>query len=128
DPVRHRARGEPREAIGDNLDAHGPQIARGDGTQPTAIGFTQVVTSTRNGNLQIAQLYSGAAQPSQAAADKAGGFYYGMSRDNGFPVSARDIIQSGNLNGRTFTADPLTSVIQDPTGTGVQTDALGSGT
>jgi subtilisin-like proprotein convertase family protein len=104
----------------------------GIGNLITGLGFTPFAFSTRNGNLQIAQLYSGTAQPSQLSADVAGAFYYGMSRDNGFPVSAANVLQSGNLNGKTLVADPNPlspnfTFIKDPTGTGVVVDDTGVG-
>jgi subtilisin-like proprotein convertase family protein len=93
-------------------------VDRGDGILSPDIGFADVITANRNGNLQINQFYTGAAQPSQLAADLAGAFFYGLAQDNGFPVSARDIIRTGNLNWRGPAGD----------GNGVATDALGSGT
>ena len=93
-------------------------VDRGDGSLHADIGFADVITNNRNGDLQINQFYTGAVQPSQLAADLAGAFFYGMAQDNGFPVSARDIIRTGNLNWRGPWGD----------GAGVATDALGSGT
>jgi subtilisin-like proprotein convertase family protein len=93
-------------------------VDRGDGLLLSNIGFANAPTFNRNGNLQIAQFYSGAVQPSQLAADLSGAFFYGMAQDDGFPVSARDIIHTGNLNWRGPEGD----------GNGVATDATGSGT
>ncbi|MFO0847757.1 MAG: proprotein convertase P-domain-containing protein [Gemmataceae bacterium] len=111
-------------------------VDRGDGTLVTAIaqapagsGVTltqssQVVTGTRNGNLQIGQYYSGAVQPSRLAADIAGALFYAVSQDNGFVVSRPDIIETGNVNW----AGEWTSGTGPGTGIDVATDQTGSGT
>ncbi len=82
-------------------------VDKGDGTLVGSIGGvigndrpdgnTPVVQGSRNGNLQIAQLYSGAAQPSYLSAQLASlsGFFYGNAEDIGLPASNPQIIQVG---------------------------------
>jgi len=90
--------GEPRLIAGtDNgvftgVDNNGPLR--------TTVGGTSIPGGSRNGNLQISQLYSGAVQPSSVAADVAGAMFFGMSEDNGFPESRPDILETGDLTGR----------------------------
>jgi len=111
-------------------------VDRGDGQLSLGIGLsglgalngTLPTNGTRNGNLQVAQLYSGAVQPSQLAADLAGAFYYGMSRDNGYPISPATVVQSGQISGATKIGDSQTQIVLDPTGTAVATDQTGTGT
>jgi subtilisin-like proprotein convertase family protein len=79
---------------------------------------TLSVFGSRNGNLQIFQAYSGAAQPSQLAADLAQAFFYGMGQDNGFPVSSGNVLATGNLSWTGPAGD----------GAGVAVDQTGSGT
>ena len=78
-----------------------------------------VVTGPRNGNLQIAQDYAGALQPTRLAADIAGALFYAVTQDNGYPVSTGSVLQTGNTS--TATSDwPGTGmhVVVDQTGTG----------
>lgn len=119
DPVTHQT----RLVIGDDM---GISTVLDDGTgqivsQP---GFTSNPTKSRNGDLQIAQFYSGGVQPSQLAADIAGALIYGMSNNNGFPTSSSDILQTGNTNWTT--GDGYT--VANGSGNGVATDSTGSGT
>ena len=53
--------------------------------------------TNRNGNLQLAQFYNGAAQPSNAAAQIADALFYGAAQDNGGPFSDPNILTDGNL-------------------------------
>ncbi|MGL4419571.1 MAG: hypothetical protein ACRCZF_02805, partial [Gemmataceae bacterium] len=111
----------------------------GQGNIIDSIGFSDSTRFSRNGNLQLSQFYAGAVQPSQFAADIAGALFYGNSKSNGFPVSAKDVFSTGNLNW----TGPLTKTNSagvpvpdpngilynfDPTGTGVVVDPTGSGT
>ena len=89
----------------------------GDGTLTISSGFDQLAFGSRNGNLQLTQLYSGAVQPSQLAADVAGALFYGMAQDNGFLVSDSKVLSNGNTNWRGPTGD----------GAWVEVDATGSG-
>jgi subtilisin-like proprotein convertase family protein len=103
--------GELFRSLGDTTDLSGTS------------GDVLVPSGSRNGNLQITQLFDGAAQPSISAAEVAasirgsGGMFYGNARDNGFPVSDPHLLDNGNL----LWSGPL------GTGTGVATDATGSG-
>jgi subtilisin-like proprotein convertase family protein len=71
-------------------------------------GDTPVVNGSRNGNLQVAQLRDGAAQPSQIAADLAQlrGFFYGSSESTGTSWSDPKVLQA-----YTVTRDPDTGQI-----------------
>jgi subtilisin-like proprotein convertase family protein len=77
--------------------------------------------ASRNGNLQVAQFYYGAAQPSDAAAQIAvvRGLFYSGVQDGASTVSAVDVLSAGNLawtnNG-------------EGDGGGVATDQTGAGT
>jgi subtilisin-like proprotein convertase family protein len=87
-------------------------------------GDTSLVSGSRNGNLQIAQMLGGTSQPSVIAAEVAsairgsGGLFYGNTMNNGFPVSDPNVLDNGNI----FWSGPL------GTGTGITTDQTGSGT
>jgi subtilisin-like proprotein convertase family protein len=62
------------------------------GTGPQNLSLPGTV---RNGNLQTIQFYSSTAHPSQLAAEIAGAMFYGEAQDDGFPVAADDILQTG---------------------------------
>ena len=69
-----------------------------NGTFQTQIGSNDTLAGiNRNGNIQITQFYYGAAQPSLQAAIKADAMYYGSAQDNGGPVSAPNVLTSGNI-------------------------------
>ena len=97
-----------------------------NGTFETAIGGTQNGDPTpginRNGNLQLAQFYYGAAQPSTAAAQAAGALFYGGAQNLGAVSSTGSILTTGNLGWSINGAGQLQS------GAGVATDQQGSGT
>ncbi|RUL84947.1 Ig-like domain-containing protein [Tautonia sociabilis] len=93
-------------------------VDAGDGTLLTSLGTMTVPTGSRNGNLQITQLYYGAAQPSDLTAQIAGALLYGQAQDDGFPRSDPDLLENGNINWNGPFGD----------GTGVATDQTGSGT
>lgn len=72
----------------------------------TASGNQTIVTGTRNGNLDIAQVYQGASQASQLAAQMSvlQGFFYSATQDGGISQSDPNIINKGtagygNLSG-----------------------------
>jgi hypothetical protein len=103
----------------------------GTGTLYPNLGFSDVIDGSRNGNLQIHQFYSGAVQPSQLAADIAGALFYGMSQDNGFPVSAGNLLGTGNIDWTSGRVEEFDVGVPFPSwgiGIGVVTDALGTGT
>ena len=90
-----------------------------------------LVNFTRNGNLQIAQFYYGAAQPNSAAAQVAGALFYAQSQiDAGAPYSAPDLLTSGNLEWDSTTPVLAASSeqISGTVGGSVATDPTGSGT
>jgi subtilisin-like proprotein convertase family protein len=132
DPVT----GETRLLIGDDqgistvLDSGASSIlGTGAGTDVSNVisynpGFAENPSLARNGDLQIAQFYSGTAQPSQLAADVAGAMFYGMSLDNGFSASSPNILQTGNTD---WTAAGGYTVATGY-GNGVVTDQTGGGT
>ena len=93
-------------------------VDAGDGTLLQQFGTFTVPTHSRNGNLQITQLYYGAAQPSDLTAQIAGALLYGQAQDDGDPRSDPKLLQNGNI---TWTG-PLGD------GTGVATDQTGTGT
>lgn len=103
-------------------------VDRGDATLHTGIGSADSVRGSRNGNLQIAQMLSGAIQPSTLAADVAGSLAYGMALNNGTQASSADLINSGNLNWQTYDQtgfNDLISTAVDGNGTWIVTDATG---
>ncbi|MFM8274632.1 MAG: beta strand repeat-containing protein, partial [Gemmata sp.] len=90
----------------------------GTGGLVRLLGTNTVPTGTRNGNLQLAQFYGGATQPSLLAASIAGALFYGGSQDNGSPASAPDILQTGNLNWNPPTLGSGSDFGTDQTGSG----------
>src|SRR5262249_6166505 len=100
-------------------------VDNGQGTLTTGIGTATTATGSRNGNLQMAQFFQGAAQPSVLAAQVANALLYGTSQDNGaHDQSGPNVLDTGFLQ---WTA-PWPSA-GDPYGdaTGVGTDQTGSG-
>ena len=97
--------GRPRLIFGDDNGVY-TAVDKGDGTLVGSVGGVTnlgtnagnvpVINGTRNGNLQIAQLYAGAAQPSYRAALVAAlpGMFYSTSRDNGYPQSDPSIVDT----------------------------------
>jgi subtilisin-like proprotein convertase family protein len=88
------------------LDNNGQfQVAIGVTVSPTTgqpsggeIGISSAAPGIdRNGNLQITQFYYGAAQPSNLGAQIATALLYGSAQDNGGPVSAADVLTTGNI-------------------------------
>ena len=119
DPVRSGWDGLPRRHH-DGRPAHGlPRLIFGNdqgvwtildnnGTFETQVGQSaygvqlgaptdQLASVDRNGNLQITQFYYGATQPSTTAAAIAGALFYGSAQDDGGPVSAPNILTTGNI-------------------------------
>lgn len=81
------------------------------------------LSGSRNGNLQIAELYYGAVQPSQTAANAAGGLFYAEGQGTGLVSSTSNILTSGNTAWK-GTPEPSGggSVATDQTGTGTVYD------
>ena len=120
-------------------------VANSDGTligsigdQPslnTNQGDEQVVDGSRNGNLAIAQVFQGAAQPSQLAANVAAvvGFFYANTQDVGLAQSDPNIINKGTagygnlsanvdaVNGPTDYAVGIGGTVDRGTGKGLAT-------
>ncbi|MFO0959111.1 MAG: Ig-like domain-containing protein [Isosphaeraceae bacterium] len=77
-----------------------------------SVGTHAIATGTRNGNLQIAQLYDGAAQSSNLAAQLSAlqGMIFASSQDTGLPQSNANIVnqdEQGNGYGNlTWTSNP----------------------
>ncbi|QDV39602.1 Ig-like domain-containing protein [Tautonia plasticadhaerens] len=101
-------------------------VDAGDGTLLTRLGQgnTVVPTGSRNGNLQISQIYFGAVQPSAAAADVAGALFYAQTDGNGSPRSSSDVLQTGQLG---WGSPRLATETGSLGGAGVATDPTGSG-
>lgn len=113
--------GESRVIIGTNSGLFSG-VDLGDGVLSQGIGFAQTNSYGRNGNLQLGEFIAGAVQPSQLAADIAGTLFYAVSQDNGFPVSAPDILTTGNND---WTTSALVALGR---GAMVAVDQTGSGT
>ena len=89
-----------------------------DNSTTTALNETPV--GSRNGNLQIAEMYYGAVQPSQSAANIAGALFYGEAQGVGLIQSTGDVLTTGDTQ--------WTAPINPSNGRGVATDQTGSGT
>jgi subtilisin-like proprotein convertase family protein len=88
------------------------------GTITTSLN--EPASGSRNGNLQIAELFYGAVQPSQTSADAAGGLFYGEGQGVGLISSSPDILSNGDTT--------WTGAREPSGGTGVATDQTGAGT
>jgi subtilisin-like proprotein convertase family protein len=91
----------------------------------TTTGTSALLPSeNRIGNLQLAQFYYGAVQPSNVAAQIAGSLFYGAAQDTGISGSDPSILGDGDL---TWAGDPeFASQVMN--GSGVAVDEQGSGT
>jgi subtilisin-like proprotein convertase family protein len=123
--------GQTRLIVGDDQGVF-TGVDAGDGTLNTGIGSSvPVVTYSRNGNLQIAQLYSGAAVPNTAAATATGAQFYGNGLSVGGEGSDPQILTDGNIQavGTTSNTLPvsLLPLAGDHQGTGIATDQQGQG-
>ncbi|MDR3638959.1 MAG: proprotein convertase P-domain-containing protein [Isosphaeraceae bacterium] len=108
-----------------------------NGVLETSVGTVSLPSGDRNGNLQIAQFYYGASQPSNIAAQAAAALLYGSSNDNGSPQSNPGVLSNGNI---TWTAQNPLGAFQSEVGfvstplgydlgaTGVGTDQQGGTT
>jgi hypothetical protein len=124
--------GGTRLVIGDDQGVY-TGIDDGTGNLDTNEGSVTLPAGTRNGNLQIAELYDTASQPSTLAADLAGALFYATSFDNGVSSSSNTILETGNLawagdpNGGTVNGTVMNNglpvsvsdVATDPTGSGL---------
>jgi subtilisin-like proprotein convertase family protein len=125
--VKDQLTGKTRLLVGNDQGVF-TAVDRGDATVHTGIGSADSVRGSRNGNLQIAQMLSGAVQPSTLAADVSGSLFYGMALNNGIPASSADIINTGNLNWQTYDEtgfNDLLATAVDGNGSWIMTDATG---
>ncbi len=109
--------GQARLIFGDDQGVF-TAVDDGTGNLVRNLGTSIVPTGSRNGNIQVTQLYFGASQPSDLSAQIAGALFYGQSQDTGFPRSSPDLLETGDINWNGPFGD----------GTGVATDQTGSGT
>jgi hypothetical protein len=93
-------------------------VDAGDGTKLTNVGQAILPSGSRNGNLQLAQFMSGAAQPSSLAADLAGALLYATTWQIAGRTSASNILQTGNLNWTGSTGAGIVGIVTDPSGSG----------
>jgi subtilisin-like proprotein convertase family protein len=111
-------------------------LDKGDGTLIRSIGNVvndsatsgnvAIPTGSRNGNLQNAQLYSIAAQPSDVAAQVSGSLFYAMTQRNGFPASTVDILETGDVTW-SVPLDPFTGLPVQQLGGGSDVQANPNG-
>ena len=96
-----------------------------NGLVQTTVGTSNPLPSeNRIGDLQLAQFYYGAVQPSNVAAQIAGSLFYGAAQDTGVSGSDPSIVSNGDL---TWAGDPeFESQVMN--GSGVAVDQQGSGT
>jgi subtilisin-like proprotein convertase family protein len=142
DPTTGRA----RLIFGDDQGVYSV-LDQGDGTLITGVGTQLSAVGARNGNLQIAQFFQGAVQPSVVAGEIANAMFLGTSQENGtHDQSTGHILDTGFLGwssngfipGLAFTPvftnpqqfPPSLLSDGDPygSGNGVATDPGGSGT
>jgi subtilisin-like proprotein convertase family protein len=98
------------------------------GASDTPFGSTRIVNGSRNGNLQIAQMYSAAAQPSTLAAQSASlpGALYGATNGVGMPQSNVNEVNSSQP-GLGYGSLSWVGGIDRYSGAVVATDPTGSG-
>ncbi len=113
--VRDAATGRTRLIMGDDRGVT-TLVNYGDGT-PAGDDRTGSTAQQRNGNLQLVELFQGAAQPTIAAANTTGVMFYGMGMNNGYPQSAADVLATGNITW-TGTVGSGSSVATDQQGLG----------
>jgi subtilisin-like proprotein convertase family protein len=90
----------------------------------TSAGDVTVPSGSRNGNLQIAQMYAGASQPSYIAGQIATlqGMFYGSTRDNGTPQSDPNIVNPGQTGYGNLSYVPPSAALDRGTSGGVATE------
>ena len=113
--------GKSRMIFGDDQGVFSA-VDDGTGKFITSLGgsaaSTIVPLGSRNGNLQLNQIYYGAAQPTTGLSANLNALFYFTTQDNGFPQSDPNILSNGNLQYTGPGGD----------GAGVATDQTGSGT
>ena len=115
--------GLPRLIFGDSQGIW--SVLDNNGSIQTTIGTsTPLPSENRIGNLQLAQFYYGAVQPSNVAAQIAGSLFYGAAQDTGVSGSDPGIVSNGDV---TWAGNPeFESQLMDASGVAV--DQQGSGT
>ena len=95
-----------------------------NGVVQTTLGSsTPLPDVNRIGNLQLAQFYNGAAEPSNLAAQMAGSLFYGAAQDVGGPGSDPSILSNGDL---TWSGNPFfVSQVENSTAVGVSQQGSG---
>jgi subtilisin-like proprotein convertase family protein len=94
-----------------------------DGALDDGVGTAVAPNFSRNGNLQTALIYQGAAQPSTTttAGGQVAALFYAMTQGTGYPASGADVLSAGNTQWLGDTNGELV-------GTDVATDQQGKGT
>lgn len=126
--IRDPLTGRSRLIVGDDQGIF-TGVDAGDGTLGQGVGTVGGVSYSRNGNLQIAQLFAGAAQPNNAAtAGQIQALLYGNGLGIGAESSNPQVLNNGNIQGKGLTSslvsDPL---VGDRQGTNIATDQQGRG-
>jgi subtilisin-like proprotein convertase family protein len=106
---------------GSGLNSGGGAGIGSTGGVPTLtpnIGSAFVANGSRNGDIQVTQLFYGAVQPSELASELAQSLFYGSARENGTTHSSGNPLDNGSLDWTGSVGDAA----------GVQTDQTGSGT
>src|SRR5262249_41312301 len=89
--------GRARLIFGDDQGVYSV-LDQGDGTLITGVGTQQAAVGARNGNLQIAQFFQGAVQPSVVAGQIANAMFLGTAQENGaHDQSTGNILSTGFL-------------------------------
>jgi subtilisin-like proprotein convertase family protein len=91
-----------------------------DGSLVTNVGGTAVPIGARNGNLQIVQDYSGAAQPTTSVPAQVAALIYGNTQSLGETSTSLGVVGTGQIAG-------LGNSRGEADGTGIATDQQGRG-
>jgi large repetitive protein len=103
-----------------------------DGSLDMGIGNAPAPTYSRNGNLQIAQFFYGAAQPSSALLNSqvASALFYGTGLGIGMNASDSNVLNNGQIVGQGLTSGATLGIIGATSGdqamTGVGVDQQGN--
>jgi subtilisin-like proprotein convertase family protein len=118
--MRDPLTGEARLIIGDDQGIYSALDDNGSRSTGAAIGVTETGggNADRNGNLDIAQFYYGASQPSDLAAQVAGALFYTGVQDGASDFSAASVLSTGNLTWGNNGVGDSGGVATDQTGTG----------
>ncbi|WP_422931842.1 Ig-like domain-containing protein [Singulisphaera sp. PoT] len=98
----------------------------GNGNLSPGIGNQASPTYSRNGNLQIAQFYYGAAQPSNVAAQAAQALIYGNGLHTGIGQSDPNVVNNGSTtDGNTNWTAPTQGTLGSPNSLNGELDGVG---